>query len=117
MSYSPCEISLAKLMCSSGKFDKDASRYHAGVYQRKRIDLISTLHASLLPLYLGQLKNLHKSVAARYAKDLAAGLKEPNYDFAKVVASATSKARQDFNVGAKGKPPSGSSITEQLMRI
>lgn len=86
-----------------GKFDRDASRYHAGVYQRKRQDLLASLHSSLSPLYLGQLKNLHKSVSARYAKDLTAGLKEPGYDFAEVVDKATAKAKEAFLEGAKGK--------------
>ncbi len=86
----------------SGKFDRDASRYHAGVYQRKRLDLLSSLHASLSPLFLGQLKNLHKTVAARFAKDLNAGLKEPGYDFAEVVQRGTGQARVAFVEGAKG---------------
>jgi hypothetical protein len=42
-------------------------------------------------------------VSARYAKDLAAGLKEPGYDFAEVVEKATVKAKEAFLEGAKGE--------------
>ena len=86
-----------------GRFDRDASRYHAAVYQRKRLDLLSSLHASLSPLYLGQLKNLHKAVGARFVKDLTAGLKEPGYDFADVVQRGTRTAREAFLADADGK--------------
>ncbi|KAK4689287.1 protein SEY1, partial [Tremellales sp. Uapishka_1] len=84
-----------------GKFDRDASRYHSGVYQRKRVDLLATLHASLSPLFLGQLKNLHKVVAAEFAKDIVAGLKEPGYDFAEVVTQGERAAKKTFLEGAK----------------
>ena len=98
-------IPRSELILFVGKFDRDASRYHAGVYQRKRLDLLTALHASLLPLYFGQLKNLHKTVAAQYAKDLAAGLKEPGYDFAKAVSKATTVARDTFTSSAAGERP------------
>ena len=86
-----------------GKFDRDASRYYAAVYQRKRLDLLSASHASLSPLYLGQLKNLHKTISARFLKDLTAGLKEPGYDFADVVQQGTRTAREAFLADADGE--------------
>jgi len=92
-----------RLIVTVGKFDRDASRYHAPVYQRKRLDLLTSLHASLSPLFLGQLKNLHKSVSARFAKDLNAGLKESGYDLAEVVQRGTAKARDTFLESAKGE--------------
>ena len=73
------------------------------MYQRKRQELLATLHSSLSPLFLGQVKNLHKTVAHRYMKDLTAGLKEPGYDFAQVVNEATRKATDAFVEGAKGE--------------
>lgn len=90
------------LSTALGKFDRDASRYHSGVYQRKRGELLLALHSSLSPLFLGQVKNLHKTAAHRYMKDLTAGLKEPGYDFAQVVNEATQKAIDTFVAGAKG---------------
>ncbi|WWC61965.1 protein SEY1 [Kwoniella dejecticola CBS 10117] len=84
-----------------GKFDRDASRYHAGVYQRKRLDLLAGLHASLSSLFLGQLKNLHKIETAKFSKDIVRGTKEVGYDFAKVVNEGSENARQRFLDGAK----------------
>ncbi|WWC69983.1 protein SEY1 [Kwoniella pini CBS 10737] len=84
-----------------GKFDRDASRYHAGVYQRKRLDLLTGLHASLSSLFLGQLKNLHKIETAKFSKDIVRGTKEVGYDFAKVVNEGSDNARQRFLDGAK----------------
>ncbi|KAF8146593.1 root hair defective 3 GTP-binding protein-domain-containing protein [Mycena galopus ATCC 62051] len=40
------------------RYDRDASRYHQGVYQRKRTDLIAALDATLS---LGQLKKLREA--------------------------------------------------------
>jgi hypothetical protein len=54
-------------------------------------------------MFLGQLKNLHKSTSGDFAKELQAGLKEPGYDFAAVVKNATDKARNKFLSGAKGE--------------
>ncbi|WVR06913.1 protein SEY1 [Kwoniella sp. DSM 27419] len=84
-----------------GKFDRDASRYHAGVYQRKRQDLLAGLHSALSPLYLGQLKNLHKIETQRFSKSIVKGTKEPGYDFGKVVTEGTREARERFSHGAK----------------
>ncbi|ORY32882.1 RHD3/Sey1 [Naematelia encephala] len=89
------------LSTALGKFDRDASRYHASVYQRKRLDLVASLHSSLSPLFLGQLKNLHKQIAGQFSRDLAQGLKEPGYDFAAVVDRADFKARKSFIDGGK----------------
>ncbi|WWD03363.1 protein SEY1 [Kwoniella europaea PYCC6329] len=84
-----------------GKFDRDASRYHAGVYQRKRLDLLSSLHSNLSSLFLGQLKNLHKIELNNFTKNLSKGTKEVNYDFAKIVTQAQQQARQNFLTSAK----------------
>ncbi|KAH8814531.1 RHD3/Sey1 [Flagelloscypha sp. PMI_526] len=64
------------------RFDRDASRYHQGVYKRKRQDLIASLDATLTPLFLGQLKNLHKTCLSTFKKDLLDGLKGEDYSFA-----------------------------------
>lgn len=87
----------------AGKFDKDASRYHAAVYQRKRLDLLASLHSSLSPLYLGQLKNLHKNIASTFTKNIAASLKEQGYDFAEIVTKGKEQARAQFVTSAKGE--------------
>ncbi|WWD17114.1 protein SEY1 [Kwoniella shandongensis] len=84
-----------------GKFDRDASRYHAGVYQRKRLDLLASLHASLSSLFLGQLKNLHKIETGKFSKGIVAGVKEPGYDFGKVVEEGKVASRTRFLDAAK----------------
>ena len=87
----------------TGKFDRDASRYHSAVYQRKRAVLLGALHASLSPLYLGQLKNLHKQAIVRFDKDLKAGLGKAGYDFGELVSESKGAAREFFESGAKGE--------------
>jgi hypothetical protein len=56
-------------------FDHAASRYHKQVYQRKRADLLKTIHTTLHPLFYNQLKNLSKLTVIRFKKALGAGLK------------------------------------------
>ncbi|BEI94567.1 uncharacterized protein CcaverHIS019_0701390 [Cutaneotrichosporon cavernicola] len=89
-------------------FDAAASRYHPGVYQRKRQDLVTNLHATLSPLYLGELKNTNKAVSAMFVTDLTAALKEPSYDFAEVVSRCTRDARKSFLAVAKESTIEGS---------
>ena len=90
------------LEVAMGKFDRDASRYHSSVYQRKRANLLAALHASLSPLYLGQLKNLHKQAIVRFDKDLKEGLGKAGYDFGELVRGSKAEARAFFEAGAKG---------------
>jgi hypothetical protein len=89
-------------LTETGKFDRDASRYHSSVYQRKRADLLAALHASLSPLYLGQLKNLHKQAIVRFDKDLKEGLSKAGYDFGDLVRASKADAKEFFESGAKG---------------
>ena len=82
-------------------YDKDASRYHQAVYKRKRADLLASIDATLSPLFLGQLKNLHKSCLSTFKQDILSGLKGDDYDFAVVVSKARTKCEQRFTEGAK----------------
>ncbi|KIK63215.1 hypothetical protein GYMLUDRAFT_242260 [Collybiopsis luxurians FD-317 M1] len=83
------------------RYDRDASRYHQGVYKRKRADLIASLDATLSPLFLGQLKNLHKACLGAFKKDILDGLKGEEYNFADVVSKAQGKCESKFTEGAK----------------
>ncbi|KAF9264058.1 root hair defective 3 GTP-binding protein [Marasmius fiardii PR-910] len=83
------------------RYDRDASRYHQGVYKRKRGDLMATIDATLSPLFLGQLKNLHKSCLGMFKKDILDGLKGEDYDFAEVVRKARTECEKRFTEGAK----------------
>jgi hypothetical protein len=83
------------------RYDRDASRYHQGVYQRKRADLISSLDSTLSPLFIGQLKNLHKFCLVSFKKDILDGLKGDSYDFAQVVHKARQTWEGKFVESAK----------------
>ncbi|KAH6913877.1 protein SEY1 [Coprinopsis sp. MPI-PUGE-AT-0042] len=81
------------------RFDKDASRYHKGVYARKRADLIGVIDSTLSPLFLGQIKNLHKQCLGTFKQEILSGLKGDNYDFAEVVVKASKKCEDSFTAG------------------
>ncbi|KAF7427975.1 Dynamin-like GTPase that mediates homotypic ER fusion [Pleurotus ostreatus] len=83
------------------RYDRDASRYHQGVYKRKRADLLAALDSTLSPLFLGQLKNLHKSCLVTFKKDMLQGMTGEGYNFADVVEQAREKCEGDFAAGAK----------------
>ena len=83
------------------RYDRDASRYHQGVYKRKRADLVAVLESTLSPLFLGQLKNLHKSCLSAYKKEMLDGLRGEGYNFADVVAAARVRLEKRFLEGAQ----------------
>jgi hypothetical protein len=83
------------------RYDRDASRYHQGVYKRKRQDLLTTIDTLLSPLFLGQLKNLHKSCLVQFKKEMQDGLKGEEYNFAEVVRLARGRCEGRFREGAE----------------
>ena len=83
------------------RYDREASRYHQGVYKRKRADLVGTLDSTLSPLFLGQLKNLQKAALVSFKADTVAGLKVEGYNFADVVTKARAGAEGRFSDGAR----------------
>ncbi|OBZ70637.1 Protein SEY1 [Grifola frondosa] len=83
------------------RYDRDASRYHQGVYNRKRADLIAVLDSTLSPLFLGQLKNLHKACLATFKKEMVDSMRGEEYNFADVVAAARERLEKRFLEGAK----------------
>ena len=87
--------------CPIERYDRDASRYHQGVYKRKRADLVGVLDSTLSPLFLGQLKNLHKSCLATYKKEMLEGMRGAGYNFADVVAAARERLEKRFLEGAQ----------------
>lgn len=86
---------------SLARYDRDASRYHQGVYGRKRADLLTALDATLSPLFLGQLKNLHKSCLVTFKKTMLDGLRGETYNFADVVSKAQAECERTFSEVAK----------------
>ncbi|KAJ7594483.1 root hair defective 3 GTP-binding protein [Mycena floridula] len=83
------------------RYDRDASRYHQGVYQRKRTDLVTSLDSTLSPLFIGQLKNLHKQCLVTFKKEMLDGLKGEGYSFSDVVQEARRKCELNFSQTAK----------------
>jgi Root hair defective 3 GTP-binding protein (RHD3). len=83
------------------RYDRDASRYHQGVYNRKRTDLLAALDSTLSPLFLGQLKNLHKSCLVAFKKEMLDGMRGVEYSFADVVSKAREQCEGRFSEGAK----------------
>ncbi|KAJ7739031.1 RHD3/Sey1 [Mycena maculata] len=82
------------------RYDRDASRYHQGVYGRKRVDLITALDAALSPLFLGQLKNLHKACLVAFKREMLEGLHGEGYNFADVVFAARGRCLGRFEATA-----------------
>lgn len=82
-------------------FDTAASRYHQGVYQRKRDELMGKMNSSLSPLFVGQLKNLHREILRDFRSGLASSLKGDNYDFGQLVTSAQQASEERFISAAK----------------
>ena len=78
------------------RYDRDASRYHQGVYKRKRADLVAVLDSTLSPLFLGQLKNLHKACLVAFKNDMHDGMRGDGYNFADVVSGVRAKVEKRF---------------------
>ncbi|KDQ57421.1 hypothetical protein JAAARDRAFT_130831 [Jaapia argillacea MUCL 33604] len=83
------------------RYDRDASRYHQGVYKRKRTDLLAVVDSTLQPLFLGQLKNLHKACLVAFKRDVVEGMKAGEYDFAELVGKARATCEKNFVEGGK----------------
>lgn len=77
-------------------YDLEASRYTSSVYTRQRLDLLSKLHSSLLPLFVSHLKNLHKSLLRSFRLEIEAALQSEGYDFGRVVKEARERVEREF---------------------
>ncbi|KAH9910461.1 root hair defective 3 GTP-binding protein [Fomitopsis serialis] len=82
------------------RYDRDASRYHQGVYRRKRVDLVGVLDSTLSPLFLGQLKNLHKACLVAFKDEMHKGMRGEGYNFADIVTAARARCAKRFVEGA-----------------
>lgn len=59
------------------------------------------MNSTLAPLFLGQLKNLHKSCLVAFKKQMMDGMKGDGYNFAEIVSKARKNAEGTFSSGAK----------------
>ncbi|KAH9959735.1 RHD3/Sey1 [Lactifluus volemus] len=72
------------LFSHTARYDREASRYHQGVYERKRADLIGRLDSTLSPLFLGQLRNLHQSALAFMKAEIDDDFNIAGFNFANI---------------------------------
>ena len=87
-------------------FETEASRYHKGVYQRKRTELEAKIDSRLKALFQGQLNAAHKSGVNRFSDAVSnavkAGQKKgASYDFASIVEQEKKTAVEKFEREAK----------------
>ena len=86
-------------------FETEASRYHKGVYQRKKAELESKIDSRLKPMFQNQLSAAHKSGVKSFSDAVSAavkaGQKKGSYDFATIVEQEKKAAVERFEVQAK----------------
>ncbi|KIW87588.1 protein sey1 [Cladophialophora bantiana CBS 173.52] len=87
-------------------FETEASRYHKGVYQRKRTELESKIDTRLKVLFAGQLSAAHKEGVQQFSDAVSAAVKAgqkkgASYDFAEIVKDQKKIALEKF--GSVGK--------------
>lgn len=88
-------------------FETDASRYHKGVYVRKKGELESKIDGRLKVLFQGQLSAAHKSGIKAFSDAVSTAVKAgqkkgTSYDFAEIVAREKTSALAKYEKEAKG---------------
>lgn len=87
-------------------FETEASRYHKGVYTRKRAELEGKIDIRLKALYHGQLSAAHKAGVTSFSDAVATAVKSgqkkgASYEFADIVDREKGGALQRFQTEAK----------------
>lgn len=82
-------------------FETEASRYHKGVYTRKREEIESTVDTRLKTLFKGQLTAIHKAGVAKFSEAVTTAVKggqkgRTAYDFAQIVELEKKAAIANF---------------------
>ncbi|KAE8149397.1 protein sey1 [Aspergillus avenaceus] len=98
-------------------FDTEASRYHKGVYQRKRAELESKADTRLKALFQGQLNAAHKSGISEFSESVSTAVKAgqkrgTGYDFAEIVKEESKKALSKFEEVARATVVDGTSWSD-----
>ena len=88
-------------------FETEASRYHKGVYGRKKAELESKIDSRLRVLFQGQLSAAHKSGVRHFSDAVSAAVKAgqkkgASYDFAEIVDREKKIALSKFEKEARG---------------
>ncbi|KAH6695812.1 RHD3/Sey1, partial [Plectosphaerella plurivora] len=87
-------------------FEVQASRYHKGVYSRKRVDLESKIDGRLKTLYFAHLTAAHKTGITNFSNAVTAAVKTgqksgATYEFAEIVAEEKEACLKYFKKEAK----------------
>lgn len=87
-------------------FEVEASRYHKGVYGRKRGELESKIDGRLKVLFQGQLSAAHKSGVREFSEAVSGAVKAgqkrgTNYDFAEIVDREKKNALSKYEKEAR----------------
>jgi len=87
-------------------FETEASRYHKGVFARKKAELEGKIDGRLKALFLGQLSAAHKSGVSRFSEAVSAAVKSgqkkgASYDFAEIVEREKKAALTRYEKEAK----------------
>ena len=103
-------------------FEEEASRYHKGVYSRKRAELESNVDSRLKALFVGQLNAAHKSGIHDFSEAVTAAVKAGqkkgnNYDFYKIVQTEKQKALKKFDTEAQASLVSGTSWSDYKSQL
>ncbi|KAF2462362.1 GTP-binding protein Sey1 [Lineolata rhizophorae] len=83
-------------------FEREASRYHKGVYTRKRAELETSVDLRLKALFQGQISAVHKSGVHDFSEAVSTAVKAgqkqgaASYDFAQIVESEKKKSLARF---------------------
>lgn len=88
-------------------FETEASRYHKGVYARKKGELENKIDGRLKVLFQGQLSAAHKSGVKEFSDAVSAAVKAgqkkgASYDFAEIVDREKKNALSKYDKEARG---------------
>jgi hypothetical protein len=82
-------------------FQKDASRYHKDVFDRKNDELLEKLNSKLHLLFLSQLRNLRKKAVSDFKTKVQAILRSSDSKAAENLILAQNEAKEYFSSSAK----------------
>jgi protein SEY1 len=103
-------------------FETEASRYHKGVYQRKRAELEGKIDGRLKALFLGQLNAVHKSGVKQFSDAVGGAVKAgqkkgASYDFAQIVREQGKIALETFDREARAAVVEGAPWSDYRQQI
>lgn len=103
-------------------FETEASRYHKGVYGRKRTELEAKIDTRLRALFQSQLGAAHKIGVNRFTEAVSAAVKAgqkkgATYDFAQIVEAEKEKALSQFEEEARAVTVGGAAWSDYQQEL